>query len=100
MREKTDFPLLCANTSCPCLQHDFSCIKYWECGLLMYDINYFACFVFILQNDDLRLVTRERDELQSMLDRFEKHMIEIQSNVKLLTAERDKLSILYEQVCI
>ncbi|KAF7248355.1 hypothetical protein EYD10_05957 [Varanus komodoensis] len=49
------------------------------------------------RNDDLRLVTRERDELQSMLDKFEKHMIEIQSNVKLLTAERDKLNILYEQ---
>uniref|UniRef100_A0A8C3BMQ4 Centrosomal protein 135 n=1 Tax=Cairina moschata TaxID=8855 RepID=A0A8C3BMQ4_CAIMO len=48
--------------------------------------------------EDLRLITRERDELQSMLDRFEKHMIEIQSNVKLLTAERDRLSILYEQV--
>uniref|UniRef100_A0A670YJ96 Centrosomal protein 135 n=1 Tax=Pseudonaja textilis TaxID=8673 RepID=A0A670YJ96_PSETE len=47
---------------------------------------------------DLRLVTRERDELQSMLDRFEKHMIEIQSNVKLLTVEKDKLSVLYEQV--
>uniref|UniRef100_A0A8C3BPA9 Centrosomal protein 135 n=1 Tax=Cairina moschata TaxID=8855 RepID=A0A8C3BPA9_CAIMO len=47
--------------------------------------------------EDLRLITRERDELQSMLDRFEKHMIEIQSNVKLLTAERDRLSILYEQ---
>lgn len=46
------------------------------------------------------MVTRERDELQSMLDRFEKHMIEIQSNVKLLTAERDKLSTLYEQVWI
>lgn len=51
-----------------------------------------------LQSEDLRLITRERDELQSMLDRFEKHMIEIQSNVKLLTAERDRLSILYEQV--
>lgn len=49
------------------------------------------------KSEDLRLVTRERDELQSMLDRFEKHMIEIQSNVKLLTAERDRLSILYEQ---
>ncbi|XP_066488243.1 centrosomal protein of 135 kDa isoform X2 [Tiliqua scincoides] len=47
--------------------------------------------------DNLRMVIRERDELQSMLDRFEKHMIEIQSNVKLLTAERDKLSTLYEQ---
>lgn len=33
-----------------------------------------------------------------MLDRFEKHMIEIQSNVKLLSAERDRLNILYEQV--
>lgn len=51
-----------------------------------------------MQSEDLRLITRERDELQSMLDRFEKHMIEIQSNVKLLTAERDRLNILYEQV--
>uniref|UniRef100_A0A8C5S1R2 Centrosomal protein of 135 kDa n=1 Tax=Laticauda laticaudata TaxID=8630 RepID=A0A8C5S1R2_LATLA len=50
------------------------------------------------KSEDLRLVTRERDELQSMLDRFEKQMIEIQSNVKLLTVEKDKLSILYEQV--
>ncbi|NXL95289.1 CP135 protein, partial [Alectura lathami] len=47
--------------------------------------------------EDLRLITRERDELQSMLDRFEKHMIEIQSNVKLLTAERDRLNVLYEE---
>ncbi|NXQ90069.1 CP135 protein, partial [Nyctibius grandis] len=45
----------------------------------------------------LRLITRERDELRSMLDRFEKHMIEIQSNVKLLTAERDRLNVLYKQ---
>ena len=51
-----------------------------------------------MQSEDLRLITRERDELQSMLDRFEKHMIEIQSNVKLLTAERDRLNMLYEQV--
>uniref|UniRef100_A0A8C0HCA3 Centrosomal protein 135 n=1 Tax=Chelonoidis abingdonii TaxID=106734 RepID=A0A8C0HCA3_CHEAB len=50
-----------------------------------------------LSMNDVRLITRERDELQSMLDRFEKHMIEIQSNVKLLTAERDKLNVLYEQ---
>ncbi|XP_068259978.1 centrosomal protein of 135 kDa [Nyctibius grandis] len=48
-------------------------------------------------NEDLRLITRERDELRSMLDRFEKHMIEIQSNVKLLTAERDRLNVLYKQ---
>uniref|UniRef100_A0A8C9G4X2 Centrosomal protein 135 n=1 Tax=Pavo cristatus TaxID=9049 RepID=A0A8C9G4X2_PAVCR len=50
-----------------------------------------------IMDEDLKLITRERDELQSMLDRFEKHMIEIQSNVKLLTAERDRLNILYEQ---
>ncbi|XP_038256605.1 centrosomal protein of 135 kDa isoform X1 [Dermochelys coriacea] len=49
------------------------------------------------KSENVRLITRERDELQSMLDRFEKHMIEIQSNVKLLTAERDKLNVLYEQ---
>ncbi|XP_061849691.1 centrosomal protein of 135 kDa isoform X2 [Colius striatus] len=49
------------------------------------------------KSEDLRLITRERDELQSMLDRFEKHMTEIQCNVKLLTAERDKLKVLYEQ---
>ncbi|XP_060546830.1 centrosomal protein of 135 kDa isoform X3 [Pantherophis guttatus] len=49
------------------------------------------------KSEDLRLVIRERDELQSMLDRFEKHMIDIQSNVKLLTVEKDKLSVLYEQ---
>ncbi|NXT22861.1 CP135 protein, partial [Syrrhaptes paradoxus] len=48
-------------------------------------------------NEDLRLIIRERDELRSMLDRFEKHVIEIQSNVKLLTAERDRLKVLYEQ---
>ncbi|XP_070613332.1 centrosomal protein of 135 kDa isoform X5 [Erythrolamprus reginae] len=49
------------------------------------------------KSEDLRLVIQERDELQCMLDRFEKHMIEIQSNVKLLTVEKDKLSVLYEQ---
>ncbi|XP_006868136.1 PREDICTED: centrosomal protein of 135 kDa [Chrysochloris asiatica] len=48
-------------------------------------------------NSEIRLITRERDELHCMLERFEKHMEEIQSNVKLLTAERDKLSILYDQ---
>ncbi|XP_065770656.1 centrosomal protein of 135 kDa isoform X2 [Muntiacus reevesi] len=48
-------------------------------------------------NSDIHLVTRERDELQRMLERFEKHMVDIQSNVKLLTAERDKLSVLYNE---
>ncbi|NWZ41635.1 CP135 protein, partial [Brachypodius atriceps] len=48
-------------------------------------------------SEELKSITRERDELRSVLDRFEKHMIEIQSNVKLLTAERDRLNVLYEQ---
>nr|ANN83882.1 Cep135 [Patiria miniata] len=40
---------------------------------------------------------RERDELQSLLDKFERHLAEIQANVKVLTNERDKTNILYEQ---
>ncbi|NXC00622.1 CP135 protein, partial [Orthonyx spaldingii] len=49
------------------------------------------------QSEELKSITRERDELRSVLDKFEEHMIEIQSNVKLLTAERDRLNVLYEQ---
>ncbi|XP_026958677.1 centrosomal protein of 135 kDa isoform X2 [Sagmatias obliquidens] len=48
-------------------------------------------------NSEIHVITRERDELQHMLERFEKHMEDIQSNVKLLTAERDKLSVLYNE---
>ncbi|XP_007944424.1 centrosomal protein of 135 kDa [Orycteropus afer afer] len=48
-------------------------------------------------NSEIRLITRERDELHCMLERFENHMEEIQANVKLLTAERDQLSVLYNQ---
>ncbi|XP_066287957.1 centrosomal protein of 135 kDa-like isoform X2 [Branchiostoma lanceolatum] len=50
--------------------------------------------------DDMTEISRlrqERDELQSMLDKFERHMAEIQSNVKVLTQERDKTSMLYQQ---
>ncbi|XP_035680916.1 centrosomal protein of 135 kDa-like isoform X2 [Branchiostoma floridae] len=50
--------------------------------------------------DDMTEISRlrqERDELQSMLDKFERHMAEIQSNVKVLTGERDKTSMLYQQ---
>lgn len=49
------------------------------------------------KSEELKSVIRERDELRSVLDRFEKHIIEIQSNVKLLTAERDRINVLYEQ---
>ena len=33
-----------------------------------------------------------------MLGKFERHMAEIQANVKVLTKERDKTNLLYEQV--
>lgn len=33
-----------------------------------------------------------------MLNKFERHMAEIQSNVKILTQEKDKANALYEQV--
>ncbi|XP_008991570.1 centrosomal protein of 135 kDa isoform X2 [Callithrix jacchus] len=48
-------------------------------------------------NSEIHQITRERDELQHMLERFEKYMEDIQSNIKLLTAERDKLSVLYNE---
>uniref|UniRef100_A0A673TC99 Centrosomal protein 135 n=1 Tax=Suricata suricatta TaxID=37032 RepID=A0A673TC99_SURSU len=48
-------------------------------------------------NSEIHLIIRERDELQHMLERFERRMEDIQSNVKLLTAERDKLSVLYNE---
>lgn len=41
---------------------------------------------------------KERDELQSVLLGFEKHIEDIQTRVKLLTAERDQLSSQYQQV--
>ncbi|XP_053559920.1 centrosomal protein of 135 kDa [Bombina bombina] len=48
-------------------------------------------------NSELSRITRERDELQNMLDRFEKHMVEIQSSVRVLTSERDRISLQYDQ---
>uniref|UniRef100_A0A3B4DME1 Centrosomal protein of 135 kDa n=1 Tax=Pygocentrus nattereri TaxID=42514 RepID=A0A3B4DME1_PYGNA len=46
---------------------------------------------------ELSHVVRERDELQAMLLGFEKHMEDIQTKVKLLTAERDQLSTQYQE---
>ncbi|CAH6887902.1 centrosomal protein of 135 kDa [Phodopus roborovskii] len=70
-----------------------------------YSVNYYArekssmykCSEKGDHNSDVHQITRERDELQRMLERFEKYMEDIQSNVKLLTAERDKLSVLYNE---
>ncbi|XP_078481086.1 centrosomal protein of 135 kDa isoform X3 [Ciona intestinalis] len=50
-----------------------------------------------VSGDAYQALLRERDELQSMLSKFERHMAEIQTNVKVLTQERDKTNLLYEQ---
>jgi len=49
------------------------------------------------QTPEYAQVVKERDELQIILNKFERHMAEIQSNVKVLTQERDKTNILYDQ---
>ncbi|KAG1964386.1 centrosomal protein of 135 kDa isoform X1 [Pimephales promelas] len=46
---------------------------------------------------ELSRVVKERDELQSVLLGFEKHIEDIQTRVKRLTAERDQLSSQYQQ---
>ncbi|XP_035391028.1 testis-specific gene 10 protein [Electrophorus electricus] len=40
---------------------------------------------------------RERDEMQSMLDKYERHLSEMQANVRVLTTDRDKTRAHYLQ---
>ncbi|CAF1055145.1 unnamed protein product, partial [Didymodactylos carnosus] len=49
--------------------------------------------------DDTQLarVLREKDDLQLLLNKFERHMAEIQGHIKVLTNERDSLSVLYDR---
>ncbi|XP_046325816.2 centrosomal protein of 135 kDa-like isoform X2 [Haliotis rufescens] len=51
----------------------------------------------IMEEAEISRLTRERDELKGLLDKFERHMAEIQANVKVLTSERDKLNSMYEE---
>ncbi|KAI0239743.1 hypothetical protein LSAT2_009518, partial [Lamellibrachia satsuma] len=48
-------------------------------------------------NVEVERLQRERDDLQNLLAKFERHVCEIQANVKALTSERDSLSVLYEE---
>ncbi|XP_028406798.1 centrosomal protein of 135 kDa-like isoform X2 [Dendronephthya gigantea] len=40
---------------------------------------------------------RERDDLQALLEKFEKHLADIQENVKTVVSDRDSVQLLYEQ---
>ncbi|XP_077152641.1 testis-specific gene 10 protein isoform X3 [Ranitomeya variabilis] len=48
-------------------------------------------------DSEIKKIVRDRDELQNMLTKYERHMAEIQANVKVLTSERDKTNLLYEK---
>ncbi|XP_041935874.1 testis-specific gene 10 protein isoform X1 [Alosa sapidissima] len=48
-------------------------------------------------DSELMRVLRERDEMQAVLEKYERHLSEIQANVKVLTADRDKTSMHYQQ---
>ncbi|KAJ3127363.1 hypothetical protein HK098_006447 [Nowakowskiella sp. JEL0407] len=53
-------------------------------------------YVQVLQ--ELSELVKERDELLQALSRFEGHVEEIHKNVEIVTADRDNLAQLYEQV--
>lgn len=47
---------------------------------------------------DILKILREREELKSTQKKYERHIAEIQGNLNVLTAERDKMVNLYERV--
>ncbi|XP_063300718.1 testis-specific gene 10 protein [Pelobates fuscus] len=46
---------------------------------------------------ELKKAAQERDALRTMLEKYERHMAEIQANVKVLTSDRDKTNVLYDK---
>ncbi|KAJ3300836.1 hypothetical protein HK104_000030 [Borealophlyctis nickersoniae] len=48
--------------------------------------------------EELKTVQREREVLLSALQKFEAQLSEVQTNVEIITADRDNLAQLYEQV--
>ncbi|XP_064167636.1 testis-specific gene 10 protein [Anguilla rostrata] len=48
-------------------------------------------------DSELMRLLRERDDLQALLDKYERHLSEIQGNVKVLSADRDKTSVQYQK---
>ncbi|XP_061082835.1 testis-specific gene 10 protein [Conger conger] len=48
-------------------------------------------------DSELMRLLREREDLQALLDKYERHLSEIQGNVKVLSADRDKTSLQYQK---
>uniref|UniRef100_A0A8C6ULT3 Centrosomal protein 135 n=1 Tax=Neogobius melanostomus TaxID=47308 RepID=A0A8C6ULT3_9GOBI len=66
---------------------------------LSFIVSYLKCFPQRgAVETEVRRLVQERDELRAALLDFEKHMEDIQNNVKTLTTERDKLKVLLKQV--
>ncbi|VDO10454.1 unnamed protein product [Rodentolepis nana] len=54
-------------------------------------------FANVDMDNDLETAKRERNELQAMLNKFERNLLEIQEEVRLLKSERDQLLLQLEQ---
>ncbi|KAJ8253473.1 hypothetical protein GJAV_G00213340 [Gymnothorax javanicus] len=48
-------------------------------------------------DSEQKRLQRERDDLQALLNKYELHLSEIQANVRVLSADRDKTSVQYQK---